>query len=134
MKMIVAIVWRTLVALAVLIALGTAGLSYFGQGVALSNSFSHCASVTPDAVSAAVPDDTNVDMWVEDSQWPLTPICHWRVGDEISNLQLLDWSYTYKYYGGLFAAAIVSILWLVAELILAARRRRRNATAEVTSL
>ena len=130
------IFWRVLLALVVLVAFGTAVDAWYGEKFEYANAYSQCQMVAPEEVVAADQAGKAVHFSVEESAWPLTPVCHWRVGTETRTVALLDDTYTYKYYGGLWAAGALLALWAIAEVVLAFRRyiRRRLAVAPVSSV
>jgi hypothetical protein len=82
--------------------------------------------MTPDAIHFAAKVPESVEVGVEMSLWPLSPICHWQYGKLEVSSPLPGWGYTYVFYGGLLVAGVVAIVSLKPE-ILHSRRERREA-------
>jgi large-conductance mechanosensitive channel len=108
------------------IALFTSVRLLIGSYITPEVNLNTCHDITPDGMFLAAQVPESVETGVDVSFWPLSPICHWQFGIVKASKPLFDWGYTYVFYGGLLVAGVAAITWVMAEIIQALRRRRRD--------
>ncbi len=100
---------------------------FMGQYGVYRNGYRSCLDMTPDSIYFAAKVPESVEVGVEMSLWPLSPICHWQAENVKASQPLLDWGYTYFFYGGLLVAFLAASTLTTAAILFALRQRRAES-------